>query len=295
MPSSLLNADINFPRLSKKQPLQDQIDQITSYLYMLLEQLRWSLAHMDKGNFSESGLTELEKLITDPVYMQLSNAEGEIASLSITAQGLISRVSDAEGNISSLVQTANSLQLGVSNGVSSSTISLLANGIVLSSKEISFSGMVTFTDLSTSGRTTINGGNITTGSITAIDIDSCNLGTLLSSGGSIGGQLRMYYMSKAADRIAGGIRLDDQGTGSATDARYRMYIYTNSIAPAYGGLDFAIKIKSAGALSIESGDLIYIDTKDYCTIHAPDPDGVINLQAERINLIGDVYVNGSPI
>lgn len=45
----------------------------------------------------------------------------------------------------------------------------------LSSQSISFSGMVSFTDLSTSGWTTINGDNITTGTIEAIDIYGCTI------------------------------------------------------------------------------------------------------------------------
>ena len=55
----------------------------------------------------------------------------------------------------------------MTNGTDSSTIALYRDGIVISSKVITFSGMVTFTDLSTPGRTTINGGNLMTGTVTA--------------------------------------------------------------------------------------------------------------------------------
>ena len=41
---------------------------------------------------------------------------------------------------------------------------------MISSNSISFSGMVTFSDLSAKGSTTINGGNITTGEIDAVDV-----------------------------------------------------------------------------------------------------------------------------
>lgn len=56
-------------------------------------------------------------------------------------------------SVSSLTQTVNSITLSVSNGESSSTIKLLRDGVVVSSKSISFSGMVTFSDLSTAGQT----------------------------------------------------------------------------------------------------------------------------------------------
>ena len=51
----------------------------------------------------------------------------------------------------------------------------MRDGVVVSSKSISFSGMVTFSDLSTAGQTTINGSNITTGTIDAIDIYGCTI------------------------------------------------------------------------------------------------------------------------
>ena len=75
-----------------------------------------------------------------------------------------------EGSVSTLTQTVNGFSLSVSNGTSSSTIQLMSGSTVISSKSISFSGMVTFSDLSTNGSTTINGGNITTGEIDAVDI-----------------------------------------------------------------------------------------------------------------------------
>ena len=67
MPSNLLNADVGFPQLNEEQSNDEKINKIVDYLYMLLEQLRYSFGNMDKDNFSESGLSELEHLITDPV------------------------------------------------------------------------------------------------------------------------------------------------------------------------------------------------------------------------------------
>ena len=37
----------------------EKIEQITSYLFMLLEQLRYSLSNLDKDNFNEAGLDEI--------------------------------------------------------------------------------------------------------------------------------------------------------------------------------------------------------------------------------------------
>lgn len=323
MPSNLLNADISFPQFTEEQSDAEKIEKITSYLFMLLEQLRYSMSNLDKENFNDAGFDEIANIITEPVYIQLAdddqritalqvtaqglsgrisdaegnissltatatslttritNAEGSISTLQQTATSLTSRISDAEGNISTLSQTVNGLTLSVSNGSSSSTIKLLANGVQLSSQSISFSGMVTFTDLETSGWTTINGDNITTGTIEAIDIYGCNIEgstfrSILDSAGGIGGEIEMCYLN--TNYVAGGIRLDDQGAGTEYERQYRMFIYTDTIL----GVPFCLKIHSANGMSIDSDEIIAILAEGNITIRGPE-----------IRLVGDVYYNGT--
>ena len=108
MPGSILNADTMFPNL-KTGTADEKIEKIGSYLYMLLEQLRYSMGNLDAKNFNESGLDELAGLITEPVYLRLEDEEGRLAQLSATAAGLTSRVTSAEGSITTLTQTASSL------------------------------------------------------------------------------------------------------------------------------------------------------------------------------------------
>lgn len=100
------------------------------------------------------------------------SAQGEsISSLEQTASSLTSSISSINGDISSLQQTVNGFSLSVSNGSSSSTIKLMSGSTVISSKSIQFTGGVVFkSDLSTAGNTTINGSNITTGTIKSINI-----------------------------------------------------------------------------------------------------------------------------
>ena len=323
MPSNLLNADTSFPQFTEGQSDKEKIEKITSYLFMLLEQLRYSLSNLDKENFNDAGFDEIVDIITEPVYIQLADDEQRITALQVTAQGLsarisdaegnitaltatsnsltsritsaegsistlqqtatslTSRISDAEGNISTLSQTVNGLTLSVSNGSSSSTIKLLANGVQLSSQSISFSGMVTFTDLETSGWTTINGDNITTGTIEAIDIYGCNIEgstfrSILDSAGGIGGEIEMCYLN--TNYVAGGIRLDDRGAGTEYERQYRMFIYTDTIL----GVPFCLKIHSANGMSIDSDEIIAILAEGNITIRGPE-----------IRLFGDVYYNGT--
>lgn len=121
--------------------------------------------------------------------IKASELAGNYAELSLTVEGFNTRIQDVEGNYSSLSQTVNSLSLTVagkidnaqaqtlinqtlehitlsaSNGSTTSTLTLKSGSTTLTSAEIKLTGVVTFADLSTSGKTTINGDNITTGTI----------------------------------------------------------------------------------------------------------------------------------
>lgn len=292
MPSNLLTADTSFPNLLEGST-SEKFEQISSYLFMLLEQLRYSLANLGEENFNESELENIAKIIRDPVYIQLDNTNGQVASLALTAEGLSSRLGDAEGNITLLSQTVNGLALSVSNGDASSTIALVSNGISISSETIKFNGMVTFTDLSTAGETDICGDNITTGKISAITMESCTFKSLLKANGEVGGEYKMYYGSISDSTLAGGVRLDVEGLGTEQEAQYRMFIYTNTV----GGKAFALKFVSAGGVSIEGNTALYFKgnttatmTSGTKTLIASNKD--VYVTGTGIYLEGTVYING---
>ena len=135
-----------------------------------------------EGNISSLQIT------SSSLNTRISSAEGNISTLQQTASSLSSKITSAEGNISSLQQTASSLSasvisingrvnsielnfdgltLSASNYGTSSTIFLSSRGINLSSTNIAFTGVVTFSDLSGYGTTQINGANIMTGTISS--------------------------------------------------------------------------------------------------------------------------------
>jgi len=294
-----LNADTSFPQFTKQTSDGEKIEQITSYLFMLLEQLRYCLGNLDKDNFNDAGLNEIGEIITAPVYVRLEGAEGSIHELNVTADSLSSSIADMEGNVSTLQQTADSLStsvsdvegnvstlqqtvdsfsLSVTNGKESSTITLTANGVGISSQDISFSGMVTYEGLS-GGTTTINGACIQTGAIKAIDIEGCSIEgctfrSVMQGYGSYGGEIQFCYLYDWM--VAGGIRLDDQGAGTADEARYRMYLYTQNVM----GVSFAMKLESAGGVSITSPRNVYIYG-----------GSEVQIDAAVIKLNGSVYIN----
>ena len=78
---------------------------------------------------------------------------------------------DLEGQMSSISVKLDSITLDVTNGSTSSTISLKAGDVTISSEQIQMSGLVTYSGLS-GGTTTIDGACIKTGTI---DADRLNL------------------------------------------------------------------------------------------------------------------------
>lgn len=64
------------------------------------------------------------------------------------------------------------ITLTASNYSTSSTVHIKHNGVTIDSVSVSFTGVVTFSDLETEGSTTINGANITTGTIDAAYIST---------------------------------------------------------------------------------------------------------------------------
>lgn len=279
MPTGLLNADIQFPNTEGKNTKQS-IDEITNYLYMLLENLKYSLANLDKDNFNDAGMKEIAEIITKPIAVGLKNANDEITKLSVKAGRIESEVSDTNNNVSRLTQKVDSFRLNVSNGQNSSTIQLTADGTVISSQDIVFHGFVTFTDLQTQGATVINGSNITTGTISAMDINGGTINGTTITGSDLSGG-RITSSNIILDAGNGGIVqfIGNNGTiGTlATEDDDRVWLSSNNGA--------AIKLYSSGGTSIESNENIYIRSNTYLT-----------LRGDRIYLQSDdIYIGNETI
>jgi len=115
MPSNWLYVDTNFPSFTGKETVNEKIDTIQSYLYVLLEQLRYCLHNLDTSNMNQIELNKYVNGITDPVYKRLEDDEGNITQLQLTAKGLDLRITNAEGDINQLDITAKGLSAEISN------------------------------------------------------------------------------------------------------------------------------------------------------------------------------------
>lgn len=291
MPSMLMLSDSQFPRFTDETSQAERIDVIQDYLYQLLEQLRYTLANLDTDNFNESSLNEFGNELTaglsgevkviqeslvgltgsvakltltgDALKTRVENAEGDISELTQTASQFNVRLSDAEDGVAEISATVNGLTFSVSNGESSSKLKLMSNGVELASATIRITGMVTFDDLEGEGTTVINGSNISTGTIEAIDIYGCHIS---------GSDIELDYSRNADD--ANGITFNYSGLMCGY-----MKLFRSSSAPTlYIGTNnegVNLKVDCDGDMSIESRQgLIYIYGSDYVTI---DSDVEVNI------------------
>ena len=113
--------------------------------------------------------------------VKASDLSGGLSQLSLTVDGLKTTVSgklDGEDAQTLIDQNLEGLTLSVSAGSKSTTLTLKAGAATLTSAAITFTGFVAFADLSTAGRTTINGANLKTGVVlsntgsTRLDLDN---------------------------------------------------------------------------------------------------------------------------
>lgn len=126
------------------------------------------------------------KADVDGLNIKASDLAGGLTSLELTVDGMRTEVSgklDGEDAQVLIDQSLRGISLSASTAGTTSTLTIKAGDVTLSSAQINFTGMVTISDLSTSGKTIINGDNVTTGALgsvggnTRYDLDAGTLRT----------------------------------------------------------------------------------------------------------------------
>ena len=101
----------------------------------------------------------------DEYSVKLEDIETGSAELKLTVDGLTTTVQAQDERISTAQQTADKIEWIIADGTNSSNFTLTSRMAGLVAEEINITGFVTFNDLEKSGSTTINGDNITTGTL----------------------------------------------------------------------------------------------------------------------------------
>lgn len=185
-------------------------------------------------------------------------------------------VDDQTANLPTTSTVQNMIDIGIdgitlsatTNG-NSSTIILRHDEAQISSANITFTGFVTFSDLSGSGTSTINGDNITTGQIgsasgnTLYDLDAGTLRTGRSSGNHVNVNDRgiTWYVLNGSTSYLTGVLYSVYGESwIGANSNYVNYGWVNSATPnSYRGMrvdntDSRVSFNTSH-VDVESGDL----------------------------------------
>ena len=179
----------------------------------------------------------------DDLQSDVSDISTEIYQ---SGTGIKARVSANEQDIASLNLDLNGLSLSYSQnlgGESGSLVLLDRNGVTISSvNNIALNGLVTFSNLQTSGQTVINGDNITTGTIDSRDVILRLTDSTTGDGGHI------YF--KDGDTLGATLYYDNTGSGTIYEAQNRVMLTTEGLT--------AIKMISGGGMSLQSNYGMYL-------------------------------------
>lgn len=287
MPTTFQLVETTFPNGEGKDT-QEQINGVYDYLFVLLEQLRYTLFNLDGSNINQNALSEFIKNISEPIYAKIEDTDKNVNELSITAKGLSARIGDAEGNITQLQATANGLQASISS-LDGSVTNLTAdvNGLratvsgkidATQAQSIFNQSATGFTLGATSGEngTTfkLNYNGVQVASTGSIDlcVDAVNIYGTLTAGALRGGRVSLL----AGDTPVGSMDLAYTGTGQVGVG----------LTATYGGM----KMHAAGNIFLESelGPFALIgkdDASDY---------PVVSLGGGYLVLSGNYMFGASP-
>lgn len=288
MPSNWLYIDTNFPSFTQKESDGEKIETMQDYLFMLVEQLRYTLHNLDLSNMNKTAADEFVKQITDPIYGEIKDAEGNITQVALMAEGLAARIGDAEGNITQLQATATGLQASISN-LNGSVTNLTAdvNGIratvstkidATQAQSIFDQSATGFTLGATSGengtifKLNYNGVQVASTGTVDLHVKAVNIDGTLTAGALRGGSVSLL----AGNTPVGSLDLAYTGTGQVGVG----------LTATYGGM----KMHAAGNIFLESklGPFALIgkdDASDY---------PVVSLGGGYLVLSGNYMFGASP-
>ena len=203
-------------------------------------------------------------------------------SLSSSYEAAKAAYNEAKTARSEINQLANKISLSVKteNGIASIVIGTDGSG---KAGTIDLTGMVTFSNLETSGQTVINADNITTGKITAVDIEGVNItGSKISSTGDLG---TLNIEGSLIESVSGDISLRICGGN--------IYIYKGSecisyISPMVARDTFDLEINSTDGISVYASNLVGIHSGKDILISSQNT-GDISLLTES----GRILLNGA--
>lgn len=99
MPANWLYMDSKFPDFNGDISTEEKLEQLQNYLYMLVEQMRYTTQNLDTTNMNKTALNVWEEAITKPLYLLLEGEGERLTQLSVTADGLTAMVQSQQQQV----------------------------------------------------------------------------------------------------------------------------------------------------------------------------------------------------
>lgn len=284
MPTTFQLVETTFPNGEGKNT-QEQIEGIYDYLFVLLEQLRYTLFNLDDSNVNPNAMSDFIKNIREPIYAKIEDTNKNVNELSITAEGLSAEIANAKGDITQLGARADGLSARISSNEGSITnLTADINGIRTQvSGKIGTSEAQTLIDQSLNG-ITLSATSGESGTIFKLMYD----GAVLASTGSVDLYVDAVnvYGTLTAERLQGSsIRiLDDEGNRCG-------YIYSTYASSAETKIELdsdAIEIGGDEG-SVFIGSVWDRSTRSYSA--SIEVDG----NSQEVQIKGDVIPNANAL
>lgn len=201
-----------------------------------------------------------------------------------TANSFSTRITTAEGNISSISQTASKIDWVIKSGTSSSNFTITDRMATLTAEKIDLSGYVTINSLKAGGTTTIDGGRITTGTISAdrVDLTSLKVRNVYNADDKMIITSASSYMYIGGDSSVKNVDYIWFRTGSMLFSSIGSSVMTIDIAKKQIYTDGTWKL---GISSSQGFDVAYIDK-----IYMGGGGGYISMDANKNFLVNGVKI-----
>ena len=244
-----------------------QAEQESEYSYQspLVGQLRYQIAETRSliSKTSEEILLQVSNDIQelsasidvqlDSITSQITGLDGQVSSITQTVSGIQTQITGLNNQESSIDQKVVSIDLSVSNGNTSSRISLTVDGVQVSSATVRFTGDIVFESDLADGNTTVSGDCITTGEISARYI-------------KLGGQMEVYESLRSSADVGGyiGYMTGMSSAGSTTSGiaitnyteRALMICTSSGARMGYDGVNTVVCTSSQVSIN---GDTVFIN------------------------------------
>ena len=258
--------------------MEESLKKVQDYLFLLQEQLTFLFRNIGVENINEQAVSEMKTLFTEEIEGKISDDEDHLAELQLTAEHLGLSFRDADQRITMLRQSVDGISLSVTdrNGTVSS--------VDLASGTLDLEHLV-FSVLRQSGATVIDGGNIKTGTISAVDIRGVRI---------LGSEISGTVITSVSDLSQ--VKIDRGGVS--------FYDFSGNLSCgslSYDGLGrLVLTSLSDAVLRIESSHNMALNAKSGKTIYIGADVGtaqqiVIGNSDSTIALNGSVTVNGTAL